>query len=207
MKSAFKLFTTSFKREITVVFIVLSVILALPAFGVVVLATSGFSAASEVLAAVNPITHLVEVFGPEGEKVAELELSTVWPINGNVTDEFGTNAKWRQLLGLGGHTGIDISNAVNTPVTPFMTGNVVNVDNVDDSACGKSIKLDHGNNIMSQYCHLNAAVEYEYWTEVKPGDVIGYVGTTGTSTGYHLHFMIYVYGIPVNPRTFMVGEP
>jgi murein DD-endopeptidase MepM/ murein hydrolase activator NlpD len=42
--------------------------------------------------------------------------------------------------------------------------------------------------------------------EVKPGDVVGYVGTTGASTGNHLHFQINVHDIPVNPRTFMAGE-
>jgi len=207
MKSVFKFFTGTFKREIAIVLTVLTLILALPALSVVVLASSGFSAASEVLAAVNPITHLVDIFGPNGEKVAEVELSTVWPIQGEVTDEFGTKAKWRQLLGLGGHTGIDISNGIDTPVTPFTEGTVLTVDNIDDSACGKSIKLDHGSNVASQYCHLNSAVEYPFGTPVGPGDVIGYVGNTGTSTGPHLHFMIYVYGIPVNPRTFMVGEP
>ena len=207
MKSVFKVFTSSFKREIAVVMIVLSTLILLPAFASVVIATSGFTLASEVLAAVNPITRLVEVFDAEGEKVAELELSTVWPASGRVTDEFGVRARWRELLGLGGHTGIDISNAFDTPITPFMVGTVVNVDNIDDTACGKSIKLDHGNSIMSQYCHLNSAVDYEYGTEVAPGDIIGYMGSTGTSTGSHLHFMIYVSGIPVNPRTFMVGEP
>ena len=79
------------------------------------------------------------------------------------------------------------------------------VQNSVRDACGLGVKVDHGGGVESLYCHMsntNATVGQE----VKPGDVIGYVGTTGASTGNHLHFQINVHGIPVNPRTFMAGE-
>lgn len=207
MKLGLKFIASPFKRELIIIFVVLGSLIILPAFAVVAAATSGIAVVSDALAAINPVTHLVEIFDGDGNKIEELELSTTWPVSGTVTDEFGTSETWRRLLDLGHHTGIDISNLMYTPITPFTTGTVVAVDNVDDSACGKSITIRHTDRIKSQYCHLDSAVELTEDALVKPGDVIGYLGSTGTSTGPHLHFMIYVSGIPVNPRTFMAGEP
>ncbi len=207
MKLVVTFLGSKYKRETATVFTVLAILIFLPFFSVLVAANSGLNAVSDVLAAVNPVTHLVEIFDGDGNKIEELELSTTWPVTGTVTDEFGTSETWRKLLGLGAHTGIDITNATYTPITPFTLGTVLSVDNTDDSACGKSITIKHTDRIKSQYCHLDSAVELATDTAVAPGDVIGYLGNTGTSTGPHLHFMIYVSGILVNPRTFMVGEP
>lgn len=195
--------------ELKIVLTTLAVLILLPAFTVVVMASSGLSIVGQALAAINPITHLVEIFDADGKKVHELELSTTWPTTGYVSDEFGTRDLVRTLLGLGRHTAIDIANErgeFGTPITPFMAGSVVSVDNTDDSDCGKNVRLDHGNGITSLYCHMQQAATTPK-TDVKPGDIIGYMGSTGTSTGSHLHFQTMVYGIPVNPRTFMVGEP
>lgn len=195
------------KFEIKVVLITLFILISLPIVSVVVVASSGVQAVGDALAYVNPVTRLVELFDTEGNKVAEIELTTNWPTTGYVTDEFGSRQQWRLDWGLGAHTGIDISNAINTPITPFMDGEIVYIDNIDDSACGKGVKVRHDHNITSLYCHMNSAVELTEGTPVKPGDVIGYMGSTGSSTGYHLHFSTYVYGILINPRTFMEGEP
>lgn len=69
---------------------------------------------------------------------------------------------------------------------------------------GKHIIVDHGDNITSLYGHLDKIFVIR-GQEVKPGDIIGLRGDTGWSTGPHLHFQINVFGIPVNPRTFL-GE-
>ena len=74
-----------------------------------------------------------------------------------------------------------------------MVGTVLYFDNTDDNACGKNIKLDHGDHITSIYCHLNDAQEPAQGTEVNPGDLIGSMDNTGTSTGLHLHFGVFVY--------------
>lgn len=195
--------------EIKIVLATLAVLIMLPIMSVVVFASSGISLVSEALAAVNPITHLVEIVDPNGNKVNEIELSTVWPTRGYVSDEFGTNGEFRQHLKLGPHSGIDIANEyglVGEPVTPFYEGRVIRVDNVDDSHCGRSVLIEHAFNIKSIYCHMAVASAIEQ-TNVKPGDIIGLMGSSGTSTGPHLHFGVYVYDIPVNPRVFMVGEP
>lgn len=195
------------KTEIKIVLATLAILIFLPAITVVVVASSGIQLVGDVLAAINPITHLVEIFDTEGNKIGEVELTTNWPAPGYVSDEFGSKQQFRLDWGLGAHTGIDVSNAAWTPITPIMTGNVVYVDHVDNSACGIGVKLRHDYNITTTYCHMVEAVSIAPNTEVHPGDVIGYIGSTGASTGPHVHLTTAVYGIPVNPRTFLIGEP
>ncbi|MCA9330070.1 M23 family metallopeptidase [Candidatus Saccharibacteria bacterium] len=193
--------------ELKIVLSTLAVLIFLPAAAVVVVAASGVSLVADALAFVNPTTKMVDLFDPNGNKVASIELSTTWPTTGYVSDEFGTHESWRKALGLGVHSGIDISNSFDTPITTFMDGVVINNDSVDDSPCGKSVTIQHVHNITSLYCHLNNPAMLPIGSKVTPGDVIGYMGSTGTSTGSHLHFTTKVYGILVNPRIFMVGEP
>lgn len=200
----------SSKTELKIVLATLAVLILLPAFAVVAIASSGIQIVGDALAAVNPVTKLVETFDPNGNKVAEIPISSTWPARGYVSDEFGTWEQWRKNRGLGPHSGIDIANErglSGEPVTPFAVGKIIYVDNDPAGDCGKAVKLDHGNNITSQYCHLDSAVDLPFGTEVKPGDLIGYMGSTGESTGPHLHFMVYIYGVAVNPRTFLTGEP
>ncbi len=200
----------SLKTEVKIVLSVLIVFIFLPAITVVVVAASGIQLVGDALAALNPITHLVEIFDTNGNKIADLELTTNWPTRGYISDEFGTFDLFRSEMGLGRHNGIDIANQdgiIGEPITPFMTGNVIRVDQIDDDACGMNIKLKHEFNITSTYCHMSQVTNLPVEAPVKPGDLIGYMGDSGASTGAHLHFMISIYDIPVNPRIFMVGEP
>ncbi len=197
------------KKELTIVLGILGLLIFLPILAVAVITATGVSAVSNALVSVNPVTKLVEIFDSKGNKIQELTLSTTWPTTGYISDEFGSKQAFRVNLNLGSHTGIDIANErgrTGTPVTPFMPGMVQRVDDIDNSACGISVMLNHGNGITSLYCHLERTAT-SAMTEVNPGDVIGYMGSTGASTGPHLHFQINVNGIPVNPRSFMVGEP
>jgi murein DD-endopeptidase MepM/ murein hydrolase activator NlpD len=198
------------KSEIKIVLATLAVLIFLPIVSVVVVASSGVQLVGDALAAVNPVTRIVEIFNTEGEVIGQVELTTNWPTRGYVSDEFGSLQQFRQDWGLGAHTGIDIANEYGyygEPVTPFMTGKVLDIDQIDDSACGINIKLQHEYNITSTYCHLSSVINIPPETVVNPGDVIGYMGSTGASTGSHLHLTTSIYGIPINPRTFLVGEP
>lgn len=195
------------KTEIKIVLVTLFLLFTLPIVSLLVVGSSGIALVGQALAAVNPVTHLVDIFDANGTKVNSLELSTTWPTNGSITDVFGSYQPWRQELGFGAHNGIDIANAIDTPITPFTTGVILQSHDKNDNSCGKYVRIDHGYGVTSLYCHMNATAGLAKDTSVKPGDVIGYMGTTGTSTGVHLHFMTMVYGIPVNPQTFMVGEP
>lgn len=197
----------SVSTEVKIVFVTLAVLLLLPTFAVVVFAASGASLIGDAVAYLNPVTRLVELFDPNGNKIGEVEVTTNWPVRGYVTDEFGTSEDWRRKLGLGVHSGIDIANSIGEPVTPFLKGKIIYNDDSDDNACGKSVKIQHDYNITSTYCHLDSTAQIPPTTDVEPGMIIGYLGNTGTSTGPHLHLTIRVYGILVNPRTFLSGNP
>ncbi len=134
MKLLFWLYRSS-STEFKIVLITLVVLITLPTFTIVVAAASGASIVGNALALVNPVTRLVELFDTNGNKVGDVELSVNWPVRGVVTDEFGTHEQWRTLLGLGVHSGIDIGVKKGTPITPFMVGNILSVDNIDDSSC------------------------------------------------------------------------
>src|SRR5690606_24502885 len=94
------------KTEIKIVLGALIMFIFLPAITVVVVAASGIQMVGDALAALNPITHLVEIFDTNGNKIGDVELTTNWPTRGYVSDEFGTLLPFRQGLGLGRHTGI-----------------------------------------------------------------------------------------------------
>lgn len=199
----------SFKTEIRVILGTLAIIIFLPLISVVVIANAGVEAVSSALASLNPITHKVDIKDANGNLVDSVDLSTVWPVHGYISDEFGAFSSLRELLGLGPHSGIDIANSFGQegePITPFMEGTVVQVEYQDVGACGIHVKVQHKYNLSSLYCHMSKAVA-TLNQPVKPGDVIGYVGSTGTSTGSHLHFQVMLYDIAVNPRIFMVGQP
>ncbi len=197
------------KTEIKVVLTTLAILILLPIVALIVLVLSSLAAVGAALASVNPISHLVDIFDANGNKIREVELSTAWPARGYVSDEFGAFEAFRKESNLGPHTGIDIANErgeTGAPITPFMIGKVLQVNNNDDGACGRFVRIDHSNGITSLYCHMILA-SATVGATVQPGDIIGYVGSTGASTGAHVHFQVMIYSIPVNPRIFMVGNP
>jgi len=192
------------KTEVKIVLIALSVIVLMPIFAVLAVADTGLSVISSALAAINPVTHLVEIHDPTGQVVAQLQATTAWPVRGSVTLEFGQPDPPYQKH----HTGIDIAKSTGEPITPFMAGKVTKVDTDPDnsSGYGKYVVVDHGNSITSLYGHMSE-IKVADKQDVKPGDVLGLEGATGHVTGVHVHFEIRVYGLPVDPRTFMVGDP
>lgn len=194
----------SFRNELLAIFGTIAVLILLPMISVVVIANAGVAAVSNALAFINPITHLVEIFDPNGNITAELSLSTTWPVAGVVTLEFGASNFPYQVS----HTGIDIADItgkIGQPVTTFLEGTVSQVVNIDNES-GRYVYIDHGNHIVSQYWHLSLAT-VTVGQHVVPGDIIGIEGETGRATGPHVHFQIEVYGIPVDPRSFIVGTP
>lgn len=195
----------SFKRELWIVLGSIFFILCLPALSVVVLANAGVAAVSQALVSVNESTKEVEIRNPTGTLVKRLAITSTWPVSGIVTQEFGNPGPWYDLRG---HTGIDIASIggkIGQPITVFMPGTVSKVVNTDNKY-GRYVFVDHRDGIVSQYWHLSNTPT-KLGQVVKPGDVIGYEGNTGISTGPHLHFEIQVYGVPVNPRNFVSGNP
>jgi murein DD-endopeptidase MepM/ murein hydrolase activator NlpD len=193
----------SIRKELKIVITAFLLVLLLPIIAVIILTQTGINIVSDKLATVNSSTNIVEIHDPaSGMVVTTINSPMVWPVFGVITLEFGKPHLPYQLF----HTGIDIANPegkIGDDITPFMDGTVIYAGQTA-IGYGKHVIIDHGNKVTSLYGHLDKVLVYK-GQKVKIGDVIGKMGTTGWSTGPHLHFQINVFGIPVNPRTF-VGE-
>lgn len=195
----------SFRKELRYVLFAFIVILLLPVIAVIILMNTGVNVVADKLVGVSTATGNVQIKNPmDGTVTKELHAVTAWPVHGVVTLEFGESDFPYQPL----HTGIDIANPngqTGDPVGPFMDGTVIYAGEIF-WGFGKHIIIDNGNNISSIYAHLDKIFVYP-GEQVHIGDMIGREGQTGWATGPHLHFQVNVYGIPVNPRSFVQGNP
>jgi murein DD-endopeptidase MepM/ murein hydrolase activator NlpD len=202
-----KLIVTAFsmKKEIKLFFFTILILCLLPVFAVIILTQAGFNLVSETLATINPTTSLLEIHDPaDGSIIETLTEPRIWPVSGPVSLEFGSLEDPYQPF----HTGIDIATTnhqVGDPVGAFMKGTVIYAGETS-TGFGKHVEIDHGSHIVSIYGHLDS-IAVTVGQEVDMGTVIGTRGNTGWSTGPHLHFQINVFGIPVNPRVFLSGNP
>jgi murein DD-endopeptidase MepM/ murein hydrolase activator NlpD len=145
-----------------------------------------------------------EKTGGQSVAVAAADTKPQWPIHGAITTEFGVPHWPFQPT----HTGIDISDGKPsgiTPIHPFEPGIVKDV--IQSSVgFGNHVIVDHGNGLISLYGHM-------YKTSVKVGQkvdqktVLGFEGTTGASTGPHVHFELQLNGVPVDPHKYVDGSP
>jgi murein DD-endopeptidase MepM/ murein hydrolase activator NlpD len=189
----------SFRKELFYVGLTFFLTLLLPFIAVIALTSSGIQEASDQLAQYDAKTNTVRLYYPNGTLYKEITVNVTWPVHGVVTNEFGETHLPYYLH----HSGIDIASKKGDTITPFMPGKVTYAGEIF-WGFGKHVIVDHGDNISSVYGHLDKITTTKD-KEVKPGDVIGLEGSTGWSTGTHLHFQINVFGIPINPRVFM-GE-
>ena len=122
------------------------------------------------------------------------------PVDGvRLTSDFGM--RWHPVLG--GHRmhkGIDLSSPIGTPVHATADGVIGRADWF--SSYGLYIAIEHGGALETRYGHLSR-VNVAAGQFVHKGDVIGYVGTTGRSTGPHLHYEVRVEGVAVNPIPYL----
>jgi len=196
----------SSRKELYYVSIAFLGVLLLPIVAVILLTNAGIDIVSDRLVTVNVKTHKIDIHDPAtGKVILSIEANAVWPAKGVVTLEFGQSELPYQPL----HSGIDIANPngkIGDQVTAFMPGKVIYAGEIF-WGFGKHIIIDHGNNITSIYGHLDKIFVIER-QEIKTTDqVIGLEGSTGWSTGPHVHFQVDVFGIPANPRTFITGNP
>jgi murein DD-endopeptidase MepM/ murein hydrolase activator NlpD len=98
------------------------------------------------------------------------------------------------------HKGIDIRGPVGTPIYATADAMVGRAQWV--SGYGKLVELEHGNAIQTRYGHLSALNVYP-GQRIRQGDLIGFMGSTGRSTGSHLHYEVRVGGDAVNPNSFL----
>ena len=122
------------------------------------------------------------------------------PSSHTITSEFGYRS---DPFGGGGkffHSGIDIGAPAGTPIVAASSGTVA-WSNFSSSA-GNWIGISHGNGVVSVYMHMSARIA-KAGQHVNKGQTIGLVGTTGSSTGNHLHFGVQVNGSYVNPHNYV----
>lgn len=116
----------------------------------------------------------------------------------SITSEFGPRNYAPDPL----HTGMDFAADAGTPVYAAMDG-VVLLKLTNMRTFGHHIVIDHGGGITTMYAHLSSFGAFQEGEKVQRGQVIGYVGSTGLSTGPHLHFEYQINGSAHNPRQIL----
>ena len=127
------------------------------------------------------------------------ELPNLWPVEGPVTGSFGERED--PFNGEGAfHSGVDISSNYGHPVIAPADGVVTEAET--KGGYGRLIQIQHGNGISTRYGHLSGFA-VRPGDRVRRGQLIGFVGLTGRSTGPHLHYEVRVYNTPVNPQKYL----
>jgi len=123
----------------------------------------------------------------------------LWPVEGQVTGSFGERID--PFNGEGAfHSGVDIGSSYGHPIVAPADGVVTLTENM--GGYGKTIMIDHGNSISTRYGHLSGFA-VTAGQHVQRGDLIGYVGESGRSTGPHLHYEVRINDTPVNPYKYL----
>ena len=137
------------------------------------------------------------------DRWGNLALPTLWPVEGPITGGFGDRLD--PFSGEGTfHTGLDISSNYGVPVKATADGVVSFADRY--AGYGMVIDIEHGRGLVTRYAHLSGFAVIE-GQAVHAGEIIGYVGRSGRSTGAHLHYEVRINGGPVNPMKYLGHQP
>ena len=125
-----------------------------------------------------------------------LGLSLIRPVSGSISSRFGSMSRVRT----GVHTGLDIAASSGTTIKAAASGTVV--FSGYKGSFGNMIAIDHGNGVLTYYGHCSK-LYVSAGTKVSQGTAIAAVGSTGNSTGPHLHFEVRVNGVAYNPQNYV----
>jgi murein DD-endopeptidase MepM/ murein hydrolase activator NlpD len=117
----------------------------------------------------------------------------IWPVNGPVTSGYGM--RWGRL-----HEGIDITAPTGTPIWAAAAGTVIYAGWL--GGYGNLVVVDHGNGLATAYAHASAILVF-VGQSVAQGETVSLVGSTGNSSGPHLHFEVRVNGVAVDPLLYL----
>lgn len=118
------------------------------------------------------------------------------PITGTITSRYGVSSRIRSS----NHTGLDIAAPNGTPIKVVASGTVTHAGY--QGSYGNLVKVDHGNGLETWYAHTSK-MYVKVGEQVEAGEVIAAVGSTGNSTGNHLHLEIRINGQHVNPQNYL----
>jgi septal ring factor EnvC (AmiA/AmiB activator) len=128
---------------------------------------------------------------------------SMWPVLGHITDGFGERLD--PFSGEGAfHTGVDVASDYGAPVHATADGIVTIAEN--HAGYGRLVVIDHGFGISTWYAHLSS-LSPVVGSRVKRGEVVGYTGISGRSTGPHVHYEVRVNNAPINPWRYMKTTP
>lgn len=126
---------------------------------------------------------------------------SIWPTEGFVTSGFGYRPSpftdRREF-----HKGLDIAGAAGTPIYATAKGKIVAAGR--DGAYGLNVTIVHGSGIVTSYAHLQS-IAVKDGQSISRGELLGYMGSTGRSTGPHLHYEVRLNGIPVEPMRYILN--
>ena len=137
-------------------------------------------------------------FGFSGILIPGVSATTpsIWPTDGVVSSPYGL--RWN---GSDFHPGMDIANDMGTPIVATADGVVVEAG-WNSGGYGNMVDIDHGNGIMTRYAHASQVV-VTAGQHVRRGQLIAYMGSTGFSTGPHVHYEVRINGQAVNPVSYL----
>jgi murein DD-endopeptidase MepM/ murein hydrolase activator NlpD len=131
-------------------------------------------------------------------------LPTEWAHLGKINNEFGFRRNPFGGRAYEFHPGMDIDGERGDLVTASADGTVVKAGYT--GGYGNMVEIDHGNGLVTRYGHMSK-LDVEIGDKVTRGQLLGLIGSTGRSTGPHLHFELRLNDRPINPRHFLVPEP
>ena len=148
----------------------------------------------------NPLLAGHDLIGPDlGDDASTTP--NLWPVIGPITSSFGERAD--PVLGGGEaefHPGIDISGPLGTPIHATADGIISAAEIVN--GYGRMVRIDHGHGLQTCYGHMSGFA-VTAGQSVSRGQVIGYIGHSGRTTGNHVHYEVRIHNIPVNPHKYL----
>lgn len=137
-----------------------------------------------------PVSRVASRLTPDAGSVTATG-SFVWPASGRITQGYRFY-----------HKGVDIANQSGGAILAADSGTVIVTGWIDNSGYGNRVIIDHGNGNITLYAHMSL-IQVQVGQRVNRGDVLGQMGSTGRSTGTHLHFEVRQGGVAVDPLGFL----
>ena len=132
----------------------------------------------------------------------KIDADFIAPVDGRLSSLFGLKRFFNNIPKRP-HNGLDIAAPVGTPILSPASATVIDTGNYYFN--GNTVFLDHGQGLLSAYLHMNS-IQVKAGHVVKQGEQLGTVGATGRVTGPHLHWIVYLNKVPVDPALFISSE-